>query len=197
MFQSSKLSASLPRRLLISISLLGCLLLAAVGTASAHRLDEYLQATRVAVATNRIDISIDLTPGVAVVSDVLAAIDTNRDAQLSESERQSYGERLLKDLRVGIDGRPVLVTLAEIAFPAVQEMKEGHGTIRVKAAAGIDPLQPGAHTLTVTNSHLPKVSVYLVNALVPEDRVIQIKKQTRDELQKGYRLQFTLNPKAR
>lgn len=177
--------------------LLGCLLFATAVTASAHRLDEYLQATRIAVATNRIEVSIDLTPGVAVVSDVLAAIDTNRDAQLSESERQSYCERLLKDLRVGIDGRPVTLVLAEIAFPAMQEMKEGHGIIRLKAAAGIDPLQPGAHTLTLSNSHLPKVSVYLVNALVPKDRAIQITKQTRDDLQKDYRLQFTVNAKAR
>jgi len=176
--------------------LLAGLLFATAVTASAHRLDEYLQATRVAVATNRIDISIDLTPGVAVMSNVLAAIDTNRDAQLSESERQSYGERLLKDLRVGIDGRPVTLTLAEITFPAIQEMKEGHGIIRVKAATRIDPLQPGAHTFTLTNAHLPKVSVYLVNALVPKDRAIQIKKQTRDELQKEYQLRFTVTAKA-
>ena len=76
-------------------------------------------------------------------------------------------------------------------------MKQGHGIIRVKASAGIAPLQPGAHALTLTNSHLPKVSVYLVNALVPKDRTIQIKKQTRDELQRDYRLQFTVNPLAR
>ncbi|MBK8001076.1 MAG: hypothetical protein IPK15_20790, partial [Verrucomicrobia bacterium] len=108
-----------------------------------------------------------------------------------------YGERLLKDLRVGIDGRPVTLALAEIAFPAIQEMKEGHGIIRVKASAGVDRLLPGAHTLTLTNSHLPKISVYLVNALVPKDLTIQIKKQTRDELQKDYQLQFTVNTKAR
>ena len=177
--------------------LLGCLLFVTVVSASAHRLDEYLQATRIAVATNRIDISIDLTPGVGVVSDVLAAIDTNHDAQFSESERQSYGERLLKNLRVAIDGRPVTLALAEIAFPAIQEMKQGHGIIRVKASADIGLLQPGAHTLTLTNSHLPKISVYLVNALVPTDRAIRIRKQTRDELQKDYRLLFTVNATSR
>lgn len=177
--------------------LLAGLLFATAVTASAHRLDEFLQATRVAVATNRIDLSIDLTPGVAVVSDVLTAIDTNRDAQLSETERRAYVERLLKDLRMEIDGRPVTLALGEAAFPAVQEMKQGHGNIRVKASARIAPLQPGAHTLTLTNTHLPKVSVYLVNALVPKDRAIQITKQTRDELQKDYRLEFTVNAKAR
>ena len=177
--------------------LLGCLLLATAVTAPAHRLDEYLQATRIAVATNRIDVSVDLTPGVAVVSDVLAAIDTNRDAQLSETERQTYAGRLLKDLRVKIDGRDLALTLVETTFPTIAEMREGHGIIRVKASASIDPLQPGPHRLTLTNSHLPQISAYLVNALVPKDRAIQIKQQTRDELQKDYRLLFTVNPAAR
>jgi hypothetical protein len=181
----------------MNVRLLGCILFATAFTTSAHRLDEYLQATRIAVATNRIDISIELTPGVAVVSEVLAAINTNHDAQLSDSERQTYGERLLKDIRVGIDDRPVTLLLAQISFPAIQEMKEGHGIIRVKASADIAPLQPGAHTLTLTNSHLPKVSVYLVNALVPKDRTIQIRKQARDEWQRDYRLQFTVDPSAR
>lgn len=175
--------------------LIGCLLLAT--TASAHRLDEYLQATRVAVATNRIDVSIDLTPGVAVVSNVLAEIDTNHDAQLSESERQAYVGRLLNDLRAELDGQHLKLTLVEATFPTIAEMKDGLGIIRVKASVAIDALPPGTHTFTLTNGHLPKISVYLVNALVPKDRVIQIKKQTRDELQKDYRLQFTVIAKPR
>lgn len=195
--EASSRSASLPRRLPRFTTLLGCLLLATVVTASAHRLDEYLQATRVAVATNRIDVSIDLTPGVAVVSNVLTEIDTNHDAELSESERQAYVGRLLNDLRPELDGQHLKLTLVDATFPTVPEMKEGLGIIRVKASATIDALPPGTHTFTLTNGHLPKISVYLVNALVPKDRVIQIKKQTRDDLQRDYRLTFTVKPNAR
>lgn len=190
-------SASLPRRLPRFTTFLACLLLATAVTASAHRLDEYLQATRVAVATNRIDVSIDLTPGVAVVTNVLAEIDANRDAQLSQSERQAYAGRLLNDLRGDLDGQHLKLTLVDATFPTLPEMKEGLGIIRVKASATIDALPPGSHTFTLTNRHLPKISVYLVNALVPKDRGIQIKKQTRDELQKDYRLTFTVSSTRR
>lgn len=195
--EASGSSASLPRRLPRFTTFLGCLLLATAVTASAHRLDEYLQATRVAVATNRIDVSIDLTPGVAVVSNVLAEIDTNHDAQLSKSERQAYVGRLLNDLRAELNGQHLKLTLVESTFPTIPEMKDGLGIIRVKASAAIGALPPGTHTFTLTNGHLPTISVYLVNALVPKDRVIQIKKQTRDELQKSYQLQFAVNPAAR
>lgn len=181
----------------MNMRLLGCLLLATAVTASAHRLDEYLQATRVAVATNRIDVSIDLTPGVAVVSNVLAEIDTDRDAQLSESERQAYVGRLLNDLRGGLDGQHLKLTLVDASFPTLPEMKEGLGIIRVKASATLDALRPGTHTFTLTNRHLPKISVYLINALVPKDRGIQIKKQTRDEFQNDYRLTFTVSSARR
>ena len=47
--------------------------------------------------------------------------------------------------------------------------------------------------LTLTNSHLRKISVYLVNALVPEDPSIQINQQKRDKWQRDYRLTFTVN----
>lgn len=175
----------------------GCLLLISAVTLSAHRLDEYLQATRVAVATNRIDVSVDLTPGVAVVAKVLTAIDTNRDGQLSDRECESYAQRMLKDLRVGMDGKLLPLTLSESSFPTVQEMTQGLGTIRVRASTRVDPLRPGSHTLTLTNSHLRKISVYLVNALVPEDPSIQINQQKRDKRQRGYRLTFTVNAASR
>ena len=48
----------------------------------------------------------------------------------------------------------------------------------------------GSHALSLTNAHLPAITVYLVNALVPKDNVIKITKQTRDEFQKSYRLEF-------
>ena len=81
--------------------LLSCWVLLLASDALGHRLDEYLQATRVLVATNRIDVSIDLTPGVAVAGQVLAVLDTDRDGQLSDDERAAYAKHVLKDIRVG------------------------------------------------------------------------------------------------
>jgi len=174
-------------------ALLGCLLLVFASDASAHRLDEYLQATRVSVATNRIDVSIDLTPGVAVANQVLAVIDQDRDGQVSGDECVAYAQRVLKDIRFGLDESVLALGLVDASFPALHEVKGGLGVLRIKATAPVGPLPAGRHTLTLTNAHLPAISVYLVNALVPKDTVIKITKQTRDQLQKDYRLEFQVN----
>jgi hypothetical protein len=174
--------------------LLGCLLLLLATDALAHRLDEYLQATRVSVATNRVDVSIDLTPGVAVADQVLAVVDKDQDGRVSEAEVAAYAQRVLKDMRVGLDEKVLALSLMDTSFPTPEDVKKGTGVIRIKAIAPVGPLAAGKHALTLTNAHLPAISVYLVNALAPKDPAIKIKKQTRDELQKNYRLEFSANP---
>jgi hypothetical protein len=174
--------------------LLGCLLLLLATVALAHRLDECLQATRISVATHRIDVSIDLTPGVAVADQVLAVVDKDQDGRVSEAEVAAYAQRVLKDIRVGLDEKVLAMSLADTSFPGLHESKAGVGVIHIKATAPVGPLTAGEHALTLTNGHLPAISVYLVNALAPEDRAIKITKQTRDELQKDYRLEFSVNP---
>jgi hypothetical protein len=176
--------------------LLGCFLLVFAFGVLAHRLDEYLQATLVSVATNRIDLSIDLTPGVAVADEVLAVIDQDGDGPTSGDECTAYAQRVLKDIRIGLDGKVLVPSLVDASFPAPHEVKMGLGVIRIKATAPIEQLSAGSHAFSLTNAHLPGISVYLVNALVPKDPAIKITKQTRDESQKGYRLEFRVNPSS-
>ena len=175
-------------------ALLSCLLLLLASEASAHRLDEYLQATRISVATNRIDLSIYLTPGVAVADRLLAIIDKNRDGQISGGERAAYLQRVLRDIKVELDETALALSPTNTSFPTVGEVKAGVGVIRIKATAAIGQLSVGNHTLKLTNAHLPTISVYLVNALTPNHPAIQIMKQARDELQQNYRLEFGVSP---
>ena len=170
--------------------LLGCLLLVLGADVLAHRLDEYLQATRLGVATNRIDLSIDLTPGVAVVDQVLAVIDKDRNGQVSKEETAVYAQRVLSDLRIGLDERVLALSLVDTSFPELHEVKGGRGVIRIKATAPVGRLSAGKHSLSLSNTHLPAISVYLVNALVPKDPTIKITNQIRDELQRNYHLEF-------
>jgi len=172
--------------------LLTCWLLVYAGDAWAHRLDEYLQATRISVTTNRLDLSLELTPGVAITNQLLGVIDTDRDGQLSEPETTGYARRVLKDLQIGLDGELLALSLVGHSFPALPEIKGGVGVIRIKATAPFGPLPAGPHFLTLTNAHLPAISVYLVNAVRPQDAAIAITGQTRDEFQKTYRLEFKL-----
>src|SRR4051812_45984017 len=46
---------------------------------SAHRLDEYLQAARLGIGTERVELELDLTPGSSVANVIIAGIDRNRD----------------------------------------------------------------------------------------------------------------------
>ena len=62
-----------------------------VGTAaSAHRRDEFLQAARLGVEPDRVELELDLTPGIAVADATIADIDRDRDGVLSAEERGAY-----------------------------------------------------------------------------------------------------------
>ena len=173
--------------------LVSCLVLVLATNAFAHRLDEYLQATRIAVATDRIDLFIDLTPGVAIADQLLVVIDKNHDGHVSPTESSAYAQRVLQDITTRLDEKILTLSLVAIAFPSIPEVQSGVGVIRIKATAPIGPLVAGSHTLNLTNTHLPTLSVYLVNVLVPKSRALKVTRQIRDELQKDYCLKFEVN----
>ena len=178
----------------MKLALLTCLALVVASKAWAHRLDEYLQATRIAVNSNRIDVSLELTPGVAIANQLVAVIDRDHDGQISKREAATYKQRVLNDLKIQLDDKPLTLPVIETSFPLLKEMKTGEGVIRIKAVIPVEALSSGNHTLSLTNAHLPSMSVYLVNALAPKDPAIKITKQTRDELQKDYRMEFSFDP---
>jgi len=170
--------------------------LATPAPAGAHRLDEYLQATRLSIDVERVRLEIDLTAGVAVAPEVFASIDTNRDGQISDPEGDAYARQMLRSVVLSVDGRPAPVTLIEIRFPQFREMSLGVGTIQVRAAANVSATGAGRHQISYLNTHRSKGSVYLVNALVPADPRIQIAGQQRDPAQHQLTLDYTVRADA-
>jgi hypothetical protein len=158
-------------------------------SASAHRLDEYLQGTIISVAKSRLEAEITLTPGVAVFPVVIAEIDTNNDGKMSEAEQQAYAEHVLRDLSLAIDGRPLAAHLTSVEFPTIGDMKEGRGEIRIDFNADL-PRGSASRKLTFENHHQSKISVYQVNVLVPRDPDIRIVSQNRNYSQSVYELNF-------
>lgn len=171
-----------------SIPLLFALLLALASPASAHRLDEYLQATTVDVAGDRVAVRVRLTPGVAVLDTVLPAIDADGDGALSAGERSNYAERVCRDLALRIDGREVALRSAARTFADVDAMRDGLGTIELDFTADVPA--GTRHTLALENHHQPAISAYLVNALTPADAAIRIDAQDRSYDQSTYRLDY-------
>lgn len=165
-----------------------CLIISALaGVASAHRLDEYLQATLITVEPDRVELEISLTPGVAVLPVVLAAIDRDRDGRISAEEQRAYANRVLHDVALEADGVPVPLVILGSAFPAVDEMRQGLGTIQVRLRGE----RPRGHQLRFVNRHLAGISVYLVNCILPASRGLKIERQVRDERQTEIRIDYS------
>jgi HupE / UreJ protein len=157
--------------------------------ASAHRLDEYLQATIISVEKDHVQASMRLIPGVAVSSPVIASIDSNGDGFFSEAEQRAYAERVLDDLSVTVDGNRLTPKLASVDFPSIEQMKEGLGEIHIEFTADLQRGGPN-RILILENHHQSQNAAYLVNCLVPLDHDIRIVDQTRNEQQSFYQLDY-------
>ena len=158
-------------------------------SASGHRLDEYLQATIISVENDRIQAFMRLTPGIAVYATVLASIDTNSDAVISETEQRAYAQRVLGDLSLSVDDRRLKPRLSSVNFPPAEEMREGLGEIHIEFSADL-PRTGTNRKLVFENHHQSRIAAYLVNCLIPRDRNIQFLAQKRNENQSFYQLDY-------
>jgi hypothetical protein len=175
-------------------SWLGALLIVFVtgSIQSAHRRDEYLQAARVAIDPDRVQIELDLTPGMAVAESVLAEVDLDRNRSISATEAGAYCARLLGAMAVDVDGTPLVLDLTGSAFPDVSAMLSGEASVRIQAGAALPGLSGGTHRLRYRNSHRSDISVYLVNALIPASERVAIASQRRDVDQRDVTIEYTL-----
>ena len=165
-------------------------------SAGAHRLDEYLQATRVDVGRNTVIVDVDLTPGVSIASQVGAWIDTDGDHTISPAESVVYGRQVLQSLTLTVDGITTPIRLADVQSATIADMNAGVGTFRVRALANIPMATSGRHQLALTNAHHPESSVYLTNALVPTDTTIRILAQNRTTDQHSVTIDYEIGNTA-
>src|SRR5262245_11071249 len=77
--------------------------LAITHIAEAHRLDEYLQATRISIEPGRIAVEMNLTPGAAVAKDVIATIDRDGNGEISATEGAAYASDVLHSVSLNVD----------------------------------------------------------------------------------------------
>jgi len=169
-------------------------LLTMCGEVAGHQLDEYLQATRVSIARDRITLDIDLTPGVTIAPAIVETLDANADNSIGPSEAGAYGRAMLSDVVVTFDGRPVVMALTRIEVPTIDEMRHGMGTIHLRAVGGVEA-RAGRHRLDLVNRHRRDASVYMVNALVPDDGGVEILSQSRDAHQREFHLEAAVRPR--
>src|SRR5262245_50215534 len=167
-------------------------LLSSASPAQAHRLDEYLQATRIGLSSDRIELTVELTPGASIGSRILGLIDVDGDGRISDLEARGYAARVVQDLQLELNGRSCSLRVVRVNVPAAPDLVNGMGTIHVDLEAA-DLLLSGRSSLTFRNEHQPASSVYLVNALKPDTSRIEVISQERDRAQQGVRVTFDVS----
>ena len=165
----------------------------AIGTTSlsAHRRDELLQAARIGVAVDRIELELSLTPGIAVADAVIGDIDRDGDGVLSLEEQRGYMDQVIAATELRIDGRIVNMAAGTSAYPLPAELHDGDRSIELRSAATFPTLSSGRHEIAFTNSYRTDISVYLANALKPDSEQIVIASQHRDPAQRTLVIDFT------
>jgi hypothetical protein len=163
--------------------------LALAQSAFSHTLDEYLQATLISLQKDRIDVSLRLTPGVAVFAEVFGGIDTDADRIISKTEQWDYAERVLGETSLSVDGNRLKPRLLSVDFPTVEQLKQGLGQIQIAFTAD-SPVGSSRRSLVFENHHQGRISAYLVNCLVPQDPHIRVIAQHRTDNQSSYQLDY-------
>jgi hypothetical protein len=180
-------------RLAVAVAVAVFLWIAPAPPASAHRLDEFLQATMIAVARDHVSMRMRLTPGAAVSFKVFAEIDTDGDGIVSEAEQRAYGERVCRDLSLTVDAVRIPLRVVSSTFPKIEEVREGLGEILLTLEAKILPGVGPRRRLVFENHHQGEVAAYLVNCLRPDDPGIHVTGQNRNEEQSFYQLDYTIS----
>jgi len=147
---------------------------------SAHRLDEYLQAARIGVGADSLHLEMSLTPGIAVADRVIREIDRDGDGVIAEAEQRAYAERVLSAITVRVDEAPALrLSLAGSSVPDPATIRSGNGVISIRFEAPFSRLSAGPHRVLFRNNFAGDASVYLANALVPDDDRVAVTGQER------------------
>jgi hypothetical protein len=160
--------------------------------ASAHRREDYLQAARIGLEPDGVQITLDLTPGIAVAEDLIAVLDGDRDGALSANERDVFAARVVSALRVEIDGQPLALRVVSSSAPELATFRRGEGAVRLTLRASLPRLEGGAHRLLFRNAHLAGHSAYLANALVPESADVTVVAQHRTVDQGALTIEYTI-----
>lgn len=158
----------------------------------AHALDAYLQATYLTVSPTRIEVELNLTPGVLLAPQVLLQLDPNGDQQISDAEGQAYVDAVLQRVVLQVDEGPLALSVTKIEMPPYLNIQAGYGTIRVFTTAPLADGMTGTHQINFKNNFAPTGSVYQVNALVNKEAAITLGKQNRDSLQQGMTMDYVI-----
>jgi hypothetical protein len=160
--------------------------------ASAHRRDEYLQAARIAIDPDRVQVELDLTAGMSVADAIIRDIDRDGSGSIAGGEARAYAAAAVKAMRLEIDRVPLQMELLNVTVPDLDDIRNGEGAIRVGLSAKLPALAAGPHQISFINAHRTDIGVYLANAMMPASPRIEVMAQQRDVAQREITVDFVL-----
>ncbi|MFH8803973.1 sulfite exporter TauE/SafE family protein [Streptomyces sp. NPDC017936] len=124
----------------------------AAAPAQAHPSDEILQQVYLTPTRARLDIELDVTPGVLVAPAFARTVDTDGDGRFSDRETAAHLDRVASALHLRVDGSPVALTVTDSSYPPRELLAAAGGTAVVRLSAGLP--QGGQH-VTFTDAYDP------------------------------------------
>ena len=107
-----------------------------------------------------------------------------------------HAARVLREIRVELDGQPLTLALTDSRAPAADAILRGEGVIRLQLTAAVPPVAAGPHQLFYRNGHRSDVGAYLANALVPASDRVAVLAQRRDVAQQELVIEYRLRDGA-
>ena len=160
---------------------------------AAHRLDECLQAARIAVEPDRLALELDVTPGVAIAESFIPEIDRDRDGTIAAHEQQEFIRRILGSVDLSLDGHRIELSDGTATFPELAALRTGEGMIRLRTDVAVPRPSAGVHEISFRNRYRGDVSVYLANALVPDSDRVAITAQHHSAEQRELMIDYELH----
>lgn len=124
----------------------------AAAPAAAHTADELLQQAYLTPTASRLEIQLDLTPGVLVAPAFARTVDTDGDGKFGSAETAAHVRRVASALEVRVDGRAVALKVTGSTYPPYELLAAAGGSVSVEALAD---LPAGARAVTFTNGYAP------------------------------------------
>jgi nickel/cobalt exporter len=179
----------------LTVSLLVCFVfIVSPPPATAHPLDEFYQVTFISVGADTVELAVELFPGVLVAPQVIEAIDTDGDEQVSQAEADAYAQRFVSDVRLEINDVATPLTVEAVEIPPLLELQAGIGVIRLLLQADTSITGPGEHRLFYDNNHFAEQGIYIVNAISKDPEQVEIVRRDPDVFQRSIHLDYTVFP---
>lgn len=165
------------------------------GPAVAHPIDEVVQGAYLTLAPGEVRLELDLMPGVEVAAPVVAALDANGDGVLTAAEARAFGEMVLGETALTLDGEAVAWTLEEVTLSSLPALVSGNDVLKITATVPRLDAE-GAHELAFENRYDPARSRVMANVFLRpgEGWTYRVTSQERDARGQALTVRYEATP---